>query len=44
MDLFRKKNLQIKIEEILKIVRLSQYDKRIFTNDKKETKPLCIYI
>ena len=44
MDLFRKKNLQIKIEEILKIVRLSQYDKRIFTNNKKETKPLCIYI
>ena len=42
MDLFRKKNLQIKIEEILKIVRLSQYDKRIFTNNKKETKPLYI--
>jgi hypothetical protein len=44
MDLFRKKNLKIRIEEIFKIVRLSQYDKRIFTNDKRETKPLYIYV
>jgi hypothetical protein len=44
MDLFRKKNLKIRIEEIFKVVRLSQYDKRIFTNDKRETKPLYIYV
>jgi hypothetical protein len=42
MDLFRKRNLKISIEEIFKIVKLSQYDKRIFTNDKRETKPLYI--
>jgi hypothetical protein len=44
MDLFRKKNLKIRIEEIFKVIRLSQYDKRIFTNDKRETKPLYIYV
>jgi hypothetical protein len=44
MDLFRKKNLKIRIEEIFKVVRLSQYDKRIFTNNKRETKPLYIYV
>ena len=37
MELFRKKNLNIKIEEIIKIVRIGEYDKRIFTNNKKET-------
>jgi hypothetical protein len=42
MDLFRKRNLKISIEEIFKVVKLSQYDKRIFTNDKRETKPLYI--
>jgi hypothetical protein len=42
MDLFRKKNLKIRIEEIFKVIKLSQYDKRIFTNNKRETKPLYI--
>jgi hypothetical protein len=42
MDLFRKRNLKISIEEIFKVVKLSQYDKRIFTNDKRETRPLYI--
>lgn len=44
MDLFRKKNLKIKIEEIFKIIRLSEYDKRIFTNNKRETISLEISI
>jgi hypothetical protein len=42
MDLFRKKNLKIKIEEIFKIIRLNDYDKRIFTDNKRDTKPLEI--
>jgi hypothetical protein len=44
MDLFRKKNLKIKIEEIFKIIRLCDYDKRIFNRNKRETKPLEIHI
>jgi hypothetical protein len=44
MDLFRKKNLKIKIEEIFKIIRLSEYDKRIFTNNKRETISLEISV
>ena len=44
MDLFRKKNLKIKIEEIFKIIRLCDYDKRIFDRNKRETKPLEVHI
>jgi hypothetical protein len=44
MDLFRKKNLKIKIEEIFKIIRLNDYDKRIFTDNKRDTKPLEIQV
>lgn len=42
MDLFRKKNLKIKIEEIFKIVKINEYDKRVFYNNKKETKALIV--
>ncbi len=44
MNLFRKKNLKIRIEEILKIIRINEYNKRIFTNNKKETTALVINI
>lgn len=42
MELFRKKNLRIKIEEIFKIVRINEYDKRKFIKNKKETEPIII--
>jgi hypothetical protein len=42
MDYFRKRNLDIRIEEILKIVRIGEYDKRIFSDDKRET--TAVYI
>jgi uncharacterized protein YhbP (UPF0306 family) len=43
VDLFRKKNLNLKIEEISKTINLGGYDKRLFSRDKKNTKPLTIY-
>ena len=42
MDLFRKKNLNIRIEEIFKIIKINEYEKRIFSDNKKETRPLII--
>jgi hypothetical protein len=43
VDFFRKKNLNLKIEEISKTINLGGYDKRLFSKDKKNTKPLTIY-
>ena len=42
MDLFRKKNLKIRIEEIFKIIKINEYSKRIFIKDKKETEALTV--
>lgn len=42
MDLFRKKNLKIRIEEIFKIIRINEYDKRTFIKNKKETEPVIV--
>lgn len=42
IDLFRKKNYAIKIEEIEKITRFGGYDKRIFDQTKKHTSALVI--
>jgi len=39
---FKKSNLEIKIIDISKNITMSGYDKRIFSPDKKTTKPLII--
>lgn len=41
-DFFNKKFLNLKIEEIEKFISYTNYDKRIFTDKKKKTKPLKI--
>lgn len=39
---FRKKNFSLKQFYVNKIISLSDYNKREFTRDKKNTKPLTI--
>ena len=41
-DLFEKKLFNMRISEIIKKIKFSGYDKRIFDNNKKSTKPLYI--
>lgn len=39
---FNKKNLNIKIENIIKTINFKNYDKRVFSKNKKYTKPITI--